>query len=51
MLRLAITSFVARIEIAKFKICKIKKYSVLAEIAKFNACQIFPLYSTQNITC
>ena len=30
--------------IAKFKIRQIKKYSVLAEITKFNARQIFPLY-------
>jgi len=30
--------------IAKLKTCQIEKYSILAEIAKFNAHQFFPLY-------
>jgi len=37
--------FWLRGHISKFEICHIKKCIVLAEITKFNAHQIFPLYS------
>ena len=38
--------FRLRDQITKFRIHQILKYGILAEITKFNACQIFLLYST-----
>ena len=38
--------FWLRDRIAKFKTRQIKKYGLLAKIAKFNAHQVFPLYRT-----